>query len=555
MHRDPCIFTQASYPFAILNTASINDVVGIVRAVPEDANNELTYSMDTSAKFSISSEAEMDNPSKVGQISVKAALSTNTYTLNVKVTEAGGGTATVEVRIKVWPLPDADADGLIEVSTLEQLSAIRYDLNGDGTADDVSSETAYQAAFLGATGSYNGYELMVNLDFEVAGSYASNTISTIWTTGSGWLPIGYYNSFDNRSFSTTFEGNGHTISNLFIRSLSRDVGLFGYVSGSSELRNIGLLDVKVSGNINVGGLVGRNYQGTVSNSYATGSVTAEDSVGGLVGQNYQGKVSNSYATGSVTGTRDHLGGLVGDSYRGTVSGSYATGSVTGDDNLGGLVGRNYQGTVSNSYATGSVTGNDDLGGLVGFSSTGTVTASYYNTETTGQNDIGKGEGKTTADLLTPTDYTGIYQAWDDGLDGIANNTDDTDYWDFGTNDQYPVLKLDVDGNGTVGDATDLRLQRPRLSVVSSSLDFGEVYIASTASTIRSYNLTGENLTGNVTLAIGGANADLFVANMTTISPSNGAVPETTVTVTFTPTTAGGPFTAMITHSSGGLLQS
>ena len=144
--------------------------------------------------------------------------------------------------------------------------------------------------------------------------------------------------------------------------------------------------------------------------------------------------------------------------------------------------------------------------------------------------------------MTPTGYTGIYQTWND----------DTDYWDFGTNDQYPVLKLDVDGNGTVGDATDLRLQRPRLSVVSSSLDFGEVYIASTASTIRSYNLTGANLTGNVTLTIGGANADLFVANMTTISSSNGAVPETTVTVTFTPTTAGGPFIAMITHSSGGL---
>ena len=538
----PLHFTQASYPFAILNTANINDVVGIVRAVPEDANNELTYSMDTSAKFSISSEAEMDNPSKVGQISVKAALSTNTYTLNVKVTEAGGGTATVEVRIKVWPLPDADSDGLIEVSTLDQLNAIRYDLNGDGAADNVSGETAYQAAFLVPTGSYNGYELMVNLDFEVASSYASNTTHTTWTTESGWLPIGYSNSFDNRSFSTIFEGNGHTISNLFINSLASSVGLFGYVRGrTAELRNIGLLDVKVRGNNNVGGLVGQNYQGTVSNSFATGSVTGENSVGGLVGQNYQGKVSNSYATGSVTG-REFVGGLVGDSYQGTVSGSYATGSVTGDEDLGGLMGRNYQGTVSNSYATGSVTGNDDLGGLVGFSSTGTVTASYYNTETTGQNDIGKGEGKTTTDLLTPTGYTGIYQTW--------NN--DTDYWDFGTNDQYPVLKLDVDGNGTVGDATDLRLQRPRLSVVSSSLDFGEVYIASTASTIRSYNLTGENLTGNVTLAIGGANAGLFVANMTTISPSNGAVPETTVTVTFTPTTAGGPFIAMITHSSGGL---
>ena len=60
---------------------------------------------------------------------------------------------------------------------------------------------------------------------------------------------------------------------------------------------------------------------------------------------------------------------------------------------------------------------------------------------------------------------GIYQTWNDGPDGVASNTDDTDYWDFGTNGQYPVLKLDVDGNGTVGDEADLHLQRLPLPVL------------------------------------------------------------------------------------------
>ena len=132
--------------------------------------------------------------------------------------------------------------------------------------------------------------------------------------------------------------------------------------------------------------------------------------------------------------------------------------------VGGLVGFNQDGTISNSYATGSVTGTgDNVGGLVGRLFSGTITASYYNRETTGQIDTGKGEGKTTAALLTPTGYMGIYDSWDD---------DSTDDWDFGTNEQYPVLKIDVNGNGTAGDADDLALQRPaRLSVNLTNLDF------------------------------------------------------------------------------------
>ena len=83
----------------------------------------------------------------MGQISVKAALSPNTYTLNVEVVEAGGGTATVEVRIKVGDLLDVDGDGLIEVRSLEQLNVIRYDLDGDGEVEDITNEAAYSTAF------------------------------------------------------------------------------------------------------------------------------------------------------------------------------------------------------------------------------------------------------------------------------------------------------------------------------------------------------------------------------------------------------------------------
>ena len=424
----------------------------------------------------------------------------------------------------VGPPLDADEDGLIEVSTLEQLNAIRYDLDGNG--EDTTNEVAYSAAF-GArvpVGIIRGYELMNDLDFKNGSTNTANF--SIWAEGStasepveeGWEPIGYFNTFrDNSSFSAIFEGNGHTISNLYIKRAFTDyVSLFGYVGGSTAaLRNLGMVDVKVTGSGLVGGLVGWHYQGTVSNSYATGAVTGTgDNVGGLVGRVTTGTVSNSYATGAVTGRGDNVGGLVGDNTQGTVSNSYATGAVMGTgDNVGGLVGENdTDGTVSNSYATGSVTGNSYVGGLVGYSSVstvsnsyatgsvtgtgdnvggllgsknagtvsnsyatgavsgagnvgglvgsksgGTITASYYNSEITGQDDTGgKGEPKTTAELQTPTGYTGIYETWDDGPDGTGGNEDDTDDWDFGTNGQYPVLKLDA-AMLTVSDApTNLR---------------------------------------------------------------------------------------------------
>ena len=106
---------------------------------------------------------------------------------------------------------DVDGDGLIEVSNLEQLNAIRYDLDGDGQPD-TNVDEAYADAFPIASGeavcnrNCKGYELARSLDFAKADSYASGVVNTKWTVGSGWLPIG----FNDNPFDAIFEGNEYT---------------------------------------------------------------------------------------------------------------------------------------------------------------------------------------------------------------------------------------------------------------------------------------------------------------------------------------------------------
>ncbi|WP_040843906.1 beta strand repeat-containing protein, partial [Nitrospirillum viridazoti] len=174
-------------------------------------------------------------------------------------------------------------------------------------------------------------------------------------------------------------------------------GAFAYISGSYAT---GGLSVATT-NQRIGGLVGDSIKMTLVNSYATGGISTSNSgvqyTGGLVGINTLGTILNSYATGNLLlgNAVGRIGGLVGQN-TGTVSGSYATGTITatgtGNQYVGGLVGSNNQPTsgsasalIASSYATGNVSvgtatatlnSAQYIGGLAGFMQNGVVSASY-----------------------------------------------------------------------------------------------------------------------------------------------------------------------------------
>ncbi len=236
-----------------------------------------------------------------------------------------------------------------------------------------------------------------------------------------------------------FYGINYTISNLYIDiSFASHMGMFGYVN-EGKISDVGLIDVDVSGDWWVGGLVGRNYEGTVENSYATGSVSGYHHVGGLAGRN-DGTVSNSYSMANVSGTGWRIGGLVG---------------------------RN-TGAVSDSYSTGHVSGGSGLGGLVAWNDGGTVENSFWDIDTSGQAGSAGGTGKNTAEMndvatfTNTTDTEGLDEPWD----FIGNPHDDEgvkNIWhiDQEINDGYPflswqdfgldihTLEINIEGEGDV----------------------------------------------------------------------------------------------------------
>jgi len=218
-------------------------------------------------------------------------------------------------------------------------------------------------------------------------------------------------------FTGSFDGGNYEISHLTIdRPDANNVGLFGYVGGSSKISNVKLVDVNVTGRYQVGGLVGLNHTGTITNCSSTGSVTGSSCVGGLVGLNGATTIANSYATGDVVAAGAEAGGLAGESC-GPVINSYATGNVVGDDYVGGLAGlTTYHGDITNSYATGNVTGTEEVGGLVG-ESTGLITNSYATGNVTGTEEVGGLVGDNSEPIINS--YATGNVVGDDYVGGLA----------------------------------------------------------------------------------------------------------------------------------------
>ena len=202
-----------------------------------------------------------------------------------------------------------------------------------------------------------------------------------------WTPIGWYKGYENYDkYTGTFDGNGHTISGLYVSGTGNYVGLIGYAGDDSKICNLTLKNSSISstGN-NVGAIAGDAY--VVENCHVTDTVTVSGTayVGGVAGY-VDDSITRSSSAATVTGEGARIGGVVGrvQSKSSTaMTECFNTGKVKGASLVGGLVGELYNGgTITDCYNTGSVTAkasSGTAGGLLGNFRYGTLKNSYSST--------------------------------------------------------------------------------------------------------------------------------------------------------------------------------
>jgi hypothetical protein len=348
---------------------------------------------------------------------------------------------------------------------------------GSGTAEDpYQIWTAEQMNTIGLNPGHWGKCFILTTDIDMS----------IYT-GTQYNIIGN----DTTQFTGSFDGNGHVILNLTYTTTAyaNAVALFG-CARNSTICNLGLENVLLSRGSNyTAGLVGRNFGGTITSCYVTGSISGYNTFGGLVGDNTSGIITACYVIGSVGGmgtggglvgtnigtitscytsasvstssVYSYIGGLVGLFNGGTVTACYATGSVSASSDycyVGGLVGMNSYGTITNCYATGFVSGSGNwVAGLVGYDRIpDAITSCFWDTQTSGKTiGVGNGTstgvtGKTTAQMKMLSTFTDV-------------NWDFVEVWGIADGQTYPYLKpasdinpADINYSGTV-DMEDLAI--------------------------------------------------------------------------------------------------
>ena len=198
-----------------------------------------------------------------------------------------------------------------------------------------------------------------------------------------WNPIG--------KFTGTFDGNGHTISGLYMNANSpgpadQGLGLFSYLGSGGTIKNL-----TVEGEIHpgegtgekldpaIGSVAGRCDGGEIINCTSGVNITGhtEKTVGGIVaGADGKGTIENCHYTGTINITINSantmgMGGIVGQASDCTVENCENAGTVISDIHTGGVVGRNNSGgEVLNCRNSGIVESNNPAagagsGGIVG----------------------------------------------------------------------------------------------------------------------------------------------------------------------------------------------
>ena len=218
--------------------------------------------------------------------------------------------------------------------------------NTDGTYGVNPSTTVNQISNLNELIAFRN---AVNAGNSFAGKVVTVKDNIDMSSETNWIPIGT----SANPFKGTFDGGDNTISDLNVVD-ENNVGLFGYAT-EANIKNVKIVNANVKGTDCVAALIGQGYASTyIDNCHVSGSIKVEGqtNVGGIVGK-YYARVTNSSVIGDGVAT----------SY---VKGTYKAEDFEGD-NIGGIMGHAGENNThsGNTVKNITISGTRKVGGLIG----------------------------------------------------------------------------------------------------------------------------------------------------------------------------------------------
>lgn len=268
-------------------------------------------------------------------------------------------------------------------------------VGGDSIEIATAEEFAAFRDYVNAGNNYSGQSIKLVADID---------LSSI----ANWTPIGLNAT---TYFAGTFDGDGHTISNMYMNKQSANKGLFATAIGAT-IKNVTLKNPTITPTAyaNTGGIIGWMRSSEIINCHVVGGSidSTKENTGGIVGYiqlsatgqtsliegcsttfdpaadgntNLQSTLSGTncvggivgratakaankiiitkcYSSRNVYGSTSYVGGIVGYDEGANISECYTTGSVTADSiwMAGGIVGRiiTYTASVTDCFTTGDV---------------------------------------------------------------------------------------------------------------------------------------------------------------------------------------------------------
>ena len=439
--------------------------------------------------------------SKVGLVS--AGDEFNGCTTNVEVENDGSGAPISEVPVANWYTPGS----MMTISTEEELRQF--------------------AALVNSGIDFDGETVELEGDIEISGEWTPIGQGT--RDGSGYTDY-------STPFRGTFDGRGHSISGLEIKTTSGAdyaLGLFGIVAGGT-VKDLTLLDVEIdcSDSEMAGAVVGMLCEdGTVSGctvgdeSDDTSKISAGRGNGGIVGRmTLSGTIEDctNYATITGTSAGGNTGGIVGAAYYNnegmTISGCHNYGSVSATTGVGGIVGLT-SATMSDCHNHGDITGNGtSIGGIAGEARGGTTIKDCTNdgAVSNGNTSTEKEEGYGTGGIVGWIRYIDQDVYGDNAAVSVSGNTNNGNVssGSVGAGGIVGMLyhSATVDGNTSTGD------------ISGNEMVGGIVGGVQTTDTYHSGGTCHIRITDNTssgTLTNSGSNTGSIVGHLTTLGSEYG----------------------------------